>query len=109
MTPGVSRRAFVYGPLDSDTVAHVDRIAGFNARPDEPTDWQLDVRAGADWFERFQREQPGNTVVLSGRNRPKIDLMRTALGCGLNVLADKPWVVEFADFPKLEELFSEAD
>jgi predicted dehydrogenase len=31
------------------------------------------------------------------------------VGEGLHVLADKPWVVEAADFPKLEELFREAD
>lgn len=109
MTPGVHRRAFVYGPLDRDTVAHVERVAAFNARPDDPTDWELDLRASPDWLDRFRREQPGNTVVLSGRNRPKIDLMLAAVGCGLHVVADKPWVVEHADFPKLEELFREAD
>jgi predicted dehydrogenase len=109
MTPGVHRRAFIYGPLDRDTVAHVERIASFNARDEDPTEWELDLRAGPDWLERFQREQPGNTVVLSGRNRPKIDLMLAAAGCGLNILADKPWIVEHADFAKLEELFHETD
>jgi hypothetical protein len=109
MPPGVHRRSFIYGPLDRDTVAHVERIASFNARDVEPTEWELDLRAGPDWLERFQREQPGNTVVLSGRNRPKIDLMLAAAGCGLSILADKPWIVEHADFPKLEELFHEAD
>jgi hypothetical protein len=109
MAAGVHRRTFVYAPLDLDTAAHVERIAAFNDHADEPTDWQLDLRAGKDWLERFQREQPGNTVVLSGRNRPKINFMLTAAGCGLNVLADKPWIVEHADFPKLEELLREAD
>src|SRR5262249_60270034 len=105
MIPGVHPRCYVYGPLDSDTVAHLDRLAAFNNRPGEPTAWEVDLRAGPGWLERFEREQPGNTVVLSGRNRPKIDLMRSAVSCGLNVLADKPWVVEFADLPRLEELF----
>lgn len=109
MHPAVAARGYVYGPLDADTVAHLDRVAGFNARPADPTSWEIDLRAGANWLDRFQQEQPGNTVVLSGRNRPKIDLMRTAVSHGLHVLADKPWVVEFADFPKLEELFREAD
>jgi hypothetical protein len=109
MLPGVHRRSFIYGPLDRDTVAHVERIASFNARDAEPTEWELDLRAGPDWLERFQREQPGNTVVLSGRNRPKIDLMLAAAGCGLSSLADKPWIVEHADFHKLDELFHESD
>lgn len=107
--PAVAARSYVYGPLDADTVAHVDRVAAFNSRPDDPTAWEIDLRAGANWLDWFTQEQPGNTVVLSGRNRPKIDLMRTAASHGLHVLADKPWVIEPADFPKLEALFREAD
>lgn len=107
--PGVHRRAYVYAPLDADLLAHLDRLAAFNARPDAPTDWELDVRAGADYLGRFLREQPGNVVVLSGRNRPKIGLMRAAVGTGLHVLADKPWVVEADDLPALAELLAAAD
>jgi predicted dehydrogenase len=106
---GVHPRAHVYGPLDVDTIAHVARIAAFNARRDSPTNWELDVRAGGDYLARFVQEQPGNTVVLSGRNRPKIDLMRLGVENCLHVIADKPWIVEHADFPKLEELFRQAE
>ena len=106
--PAVHRRAYVYAPLDADLVAHLDRLAAFNARPADPTAWELDVRAGADYLARFLREQPGNAVVLSGKNRPKIDLMAAAVANGLAVLADKPWVVEAADFPKLEAVFRDA-
>jgi predicted dehydrogenase len=109
MHPVVHRRAFVYAPLDADLVAHLDRLAAFNARPDDPTGWEVDVRAGPNYLDRFLREQPGNTVVLSGRNRPKIDLMRLAVANNLHVLADKPWVVEAADLPKLEQLLHEAE
>ena len=109
MSSGVHRRGHVYGPLDRDTVAHIDRLVGFNTRAENPTDWELDLRAGPDWLDRFQREQPGNTVVLSGRNRPKLDLIRAAVGCTLHVLADKPWIVEAADLAPLEEIFRDAD
>jgi predicted dehydrogenase len=34
--------------------------------------------------------------------------MRLAIGNGLNVLADKPWIIDAADFQKLEELYQEA-
>jgi predicted dehydrogenase len=106
---GVHHRAHVYGPLDPDTLAHLARIASFNDRDDSPTGWEIDLRTGPEWLERFTREQPGNTVVLSGRNRQKIDLMRVAVENGLHVVADKPWIVEAADFPKLEEVFRQAD
>jgi predicted dehydrogenase len=108
-TPGVHARHYIYAPLDADLVAHLDRIASFNTRGDEPTKWEIDVRAGADFLDRFVREQPGNTVVLSGRNRSKIDLMRLAVANNLHVLADKPWIVEAADFPKLEDVVRDAD
>ncbi|HEV3386392.1 MAG TPA: putative oxidoreductase C-terminal domain-containing protein [Gemmata sp.] len=108
MLPEVNRRSYVYGPLDADTIAHLNRIANYNSRLDDPANWDIDFRSGPNWPERFAREQPGNTVVLSGRNRPKIELMRMAVGNGLNVLADKPWLIDSADFPKLEELFQEA-
>ena len=108
-TPGVHRRVHVYAPLDADLVAHVGRVAAFNTRPDDPTAWELDVRAGADWRERFLREQPGNTVVLSGRNRPKVGLIRAAVAQNLHVIADKPWVVDAADLPELDAALADAE
>ncbi len=106
---GVATRGYVYGPLDADSLAHLGRVAEFNARRDTPTAWEIDARLGDDYLDRFRREQPGNVVVLSGRNRPKIDLMRLAVENCLNVLADKPWIVEHADFPRLEAVLREAE
>jgi hypothetical protein len=106
---GVHHRTHVYGPLDPDTISHLARITSFNCRRDNPTAWNVDLRAGTDYLERFVREQPGNTVVLSGRNRPKIDMMTLAVENCLNVIADKPWIIEHADFPKLEALFARAE
>jgi predicted dehydrogenase len=109
MLPGVDPHVHVCGPLDPDLVAHVDRIARFNSRPDRPTRWTMDVHAGPDWFDRFRAERPGNAVVIAGRNKPKIDLILAAVSAGYCVLADKPWIIEAADFPKLEQVFAEAD
>jgi predicted dehydrogenase len=109
MPPGVHRRCHVYAPLDSDFIAHLERLAGFNGRAEQPTSWEVDARVGADYLDRFLREQPGNTVVISGRNRPKIDLIKIAVENNLHVLADKPWIVEAADLPKLEAVLLDAD
>ncbi len=49
------------------------------------------------------RARAGNIVVFTGRNRGKIDRIIAALKAGLNVLADKPWIITSADLPKLEE------
>lgn len=107
--PGVDPHVHVYAPLDADLSAHLDRLARFNARPDRPTAWTADVHAGPDWFDRFRTERPGNVVVIAGRNRPKIDLILAAVSSGYCVLADKPWVVETVDLPKLDRVFAEAD
>ena len=55
------------------------------------------------------RERPGNLVVLSGRNRGKIDRIVASVRGGLNVLADKPWILKSEDLPKVEAALAEAD
>src|SRR5205085_10291454 len=71
--------------------------------------WTVDVHAGPDWLDRFLAERPGNAVVIAGRNQPKVDLILAAVSAGYCVLADKPWIIEPTDFPKLERVFAEAD
>src|SRR5688572_24159724 len=103
MYPDVAPQAHVYGPLGPDLVAHVQRVASFNTRSVNPTRWALEVHARPDYRERFRQERPGNVVVLAGHNDTKIDAILTALRAGLNVLADKPWLIVPGDLPKLRE------
>ncbi len=100
--PGVSNRAAVYAPLSADLTEHMNRVARFNSRPANPTAWELDVHASQDFLDRMIAERPGNIVVLSGRNRLKIQYIRAALEAGLHVLADKPWIIRTEDLPALE-------
>src|SRR5581483_1597156 len=108
MYPEVSKRSTVYAPLGQDVVDHLHRVARFNLRPDNPTAWEVDMCAGPDFLERMIAERRGNVVVLSGRNRRKIDLIQASVNAGLNVLADKPWIIRAADLPKLEATLAEA-
>ncbi len=109
MYPGVAPRVDIFAPLAPDLVAHMHRLAAFNSRSTRPTSWECEVHAGPDFLERMLRERPGNVVVLSGRNRGKIDHILAAVRAGLNVLADKPWVLHPDDLPKLEAALAEAD
>ena len=109
MYPGVARRVDVYAPLGPDLIEHLNRIASFNRRAERPTSWELEVHTSPDYFERMLRERPGNVVVLSGRNAQKIDRIAASVKNGLNVLADKPWILRSADLPKLEAVLAEAD
>ncbi len=109
MYPGVSKRVAVYAPLGGDLAEHIHRIARFNQRRENPTAWELDVHASPDYLERMAKERPGNFVVLSGRNGAKIGRIRAAIDAGLNVLADKPWIIRAEDLPALEAALAEAE
>src|SRR6185437_2390791 len=88
MYPGVAPRVDVYAPLGWDLYEHLKRVAAFNTRADRPTTWLTEVHASPDFFERMLREHPGNLVILSGRNRGKIDRIVASVRGGLKVLAD---------------------
>jgi predicted dehydrogenase len=103
MYPWLDRRVSVYAPLGPDLLDYLNRISLFNARPANPTNWELEVHTGADPLAAMLRDRPGNIVVFTGRNRAKIDRILAALRVGLHVLADKPWIITSADMPKLEE------
>jgi predicted dehydrogenase len=109
MYPGVSPLVHVYSPLDADLLAHLARVAAFNARPNSPTAWEMEVHTGPDPLRRMLADRPGNVVVVSGRNRPKIDVILASLQAGLHVLADKPWVVRPEDLPRLAEALDLAE
>jgi predicted dehydrogenase len=106
MYPGVDPTVHVFAPVGPDLLLHLGRVTAFNQRAERPTSWRLEVHAGPDYLERMLREKPGNVVVISGRNRGKIDRILASVEAGLNVLADKPWVISGADFPKLEKVMA---
>ncbi|HJZ90742.1 MAG TPA: putative oxidoreductase C-terminal domain-containing protein [Gemmataceae bacterium] len=109
MLPEVDPHVHIYAPPGDDLAAHLERLARFNSRSDRPTAWTFDVHAGPDYLERFLAERSGNTVVISGRNKPKPELILAAVRNGYHVLADKPWVIDADDFGKVEETLREAD
>ena len=105
MYPGiVSPRVNIYAPLGPDLLEHLGRMSLFNNRADNPAKWELEVHTGPDFFQRMLREKPGNAVVLAGRNNIKIEYIDGSVNAGLNVLADKPWVIRPQDLPRVEEV-----
>jgi predicted dehydrogenase len=109
MYPDVSPTVDVYAPEGPDLEAHLKRIAAFNGRKESPTSWVLELHKGPDFLERMLRERPGNIVVLSGRNRRKIERIGRSVGASLHVLADKPWILKSSDLPALEAALADAD
>lgn len=104
----LSPKVSIYAPLGPDLINHLNRILRFNTRAEKPTSWELDIHTGPDYFERMLHDHKRGVVVLSGRNRPKIDRIQRSVEAGLNVLADKPWIISAADMPKLEAVLERA-
>jgi predicted dehydrogenase len=108
MYPDLDPRVSVYAPLGSELIDYLKRIALFNSRPSNPTRWELDIHCGSDPLSEMMRDQPGDIVVLAGRNRTKINRILGSISAGANVLADKPWIISSAAMPKLEQALAHA-
>lgn len=108
MYSDLNSRVSVYAPLGPELIDYLKRIALFNTRPGTPTQWALDIHCGPDPLGEMIRDRSGDVVVLAGRNRAKIDRILGSTAAGLNVLADKPWIISSADMPKLERALAGA-
>lgn len=109
MYEGVDPRIHVYAPLGTGLLGHLERLAQFNTRPENPTHWQVEVHADPDYLHRLVREKPGNIVVLAGNNGSKLQAIEAAVSAGLHVLADKPWILQSEQLPRLKEVLDEAE
>jgi predicted dehydrogenase len=109
MYPGISPRVSVFAPLGPELLDYLARVSLFNNRKEDPTRWELDIHTDGDPMRRMLKEHPGNVVVLTGRNRPKITRINAALEAGVHVFADKPWIISSSDMSKLEEALALAD
>lgn len=108
MYPDVDSSVFVYAPAGPDLQLHLDRINGYNSRPENPTNWNEQVYTGTDFFEKMLQEKKGNIVVLAGNNQKKTEYIKKCIDEGLNVLADKPMVIDQKNFELLKNAFATA-
>jgi len=99
----------VYAPGGNDVDLHLGRIKNFNSRAEDPTSWKEEVYTGDDFFEKMLADTLGNVVVLSGNNKKKTEYISRSLDAGLNVLADKPMVINSAGFETLKAAFETAE
>ena len=107
--PDVDDRVHVYAALGWDLAEHLKRVGRFNDRAASPTHWQLEIHTGPDSLARMVKEKAGNVVVISGKNRPKIDAVAASVGAGFHALVDKPWILTSADLPRLRTVMADAE
>tara|TARA_R100001143_G_scaffold63497_1_gene70964 strand:- start:207 stop:1622 length:1416 start_codon:yes stop_codon:yes gene_type:complete len=99
----------IFSPGGTDLELHNQRIDAFNTRSDSPTDWDLNIYTGEDYFEKMLTERPGNVMVVAGNNRSKTDYILEAVKNGINVLSDKPMAINSEGWSKLNEAFRQAE
>ncbi len=99
---------YVFAPKGPDVQQHLKRIESYNTRANNPTSWIEKVYLGDDFFEKMISEKPGNVVVVSGNNAKKTEYILKTVEAGINVLADKPMVINPDEFPRLEQAFKVA-
>src|SRR5690606_25508638 len=68
MYPGVSPVVHVYAPEGDELRQHLARIEAYNARPDDPTHWEVQVHTGPDFLDRMIADRAGDIVVIAGNN-----------------------------------------
>lgn len=103
--PQVSRNVYVYSPGGSDLDEHLAKIEAYNTREADPTDWNEDIYAGPDFFEKMISDRKGNVMVTAGNNARKTEYIKKTLEAGINVLADKPMAINSDNFETLCECF----
>lgn len=107
--PQLAKRVAVYAPVGPEVVDFLNRVSLFNTRANDPTHWELDMHLGPDSMREMLRDRAGDTVVFTGKNRGKIERIVESVDAGLNVLADKPWIIASSDLPKLERALETAE
>lgn len=108
MYPGVDSNVYVYAPEGPDLKLHLDRVNAYNTRADQPTHWNEQVYTGADFFQKMIAEKKGNIVVMAGNNQKKTEYIFKTVDAGMNVLADKPMVINSDGFDLLKKAFAKA-
>lgn len=101
----IDSNVYVYAPGGQDLDEHLNRVKAYNQRSDNPTGWNEIVYTGNDFLNRMLEEKKGNVVVLAGNNEKKTEYIKASLESGMNVLSDKPMVINALDFELLRECF----
>lgn len=107
--PQVDSVVHVYAPEGEELDAHLAMIERFNTREENPTNWNQEVYTGEDYLAKMLEEKPGNVMVVAGNNARKIEYINSAVENGINVLADKPMIIQPEQFTTLKSTLEYAD
>ena len=105
----VSPTIYFYAPEGADLDDHLSRVQGFNTRSENPTNWELKIYKGPDFFEKMIKEKPGNVMLTAGSNNKKSEYIKATVDAGINILSDKPMCIDQKGFELLKAAFESAE
>ena len=108
MYDAIDSTVHIYAPPGPDLALHMAKINAYNDREDSPTAWKSEIYESDDFFKKMISDKAGNVVVMAGNNAKKTDYIYKTIDAGFSVLADKPMVIDPADYDKLKEAFEKA-
>jgi predicted dehydrogenase len=104
----VNDTVYVYAPEGDELDQYLASIENYNRRPENPTNWYIELYTGNDYLKKMIEEKNGNVVILAGNNRKKTEYIFQSLNAGFNVLSDKPMAVNNENFNLLKGSFDRA-
>jgi len=105
----VNTKVFVYAPDGPELTDFLNRVNGYQNRPEIPTHWGITEFRGPDFFDRMITEKHGNVLILAGNNQKKTEYILNAIQNGIHVFSDKPMAINPEDFELLKTAFAEAE
>lgn len=109
MYPEITPVVHVYAPEGPEVEAHLKLIEKYNTSAENPTSWQEIVYKGDDYLQKMLDEKKGNLVIIAGNNQKKTEYIQRSVAAGINVLSDKPMVIDVNGFGQLEKAFETAE
>ena len=100
---GVSNVVDVYAPVGDEFNGFMKLVTPFNSRDENPSGWKYNIYLGDDFISKMAADKDGDIAVLAGRNDNKLEKISACIESGINVLSDKPMIIESENFPKLEK------
>lgn len=104
----VDSNVYVYAPKGPDVQLYLDKINAYNSAAQKPTNWNEHLYLADDFLEKMLSEKKGSIVVIAGNNNNKTAYIKKSIDAGLNVLADKPMVIDAEHFEQLQAAFASA-
>lgn len=101
--PRLNEDVYVFAPDGSGLDQFLNMVESFNRRELNPTAWRLHVLRCEDSLEQLLRDHPGDLAILAGKNDDKSKKIAALTQAGINVLGDKPLVIDRPGLNSLQE------